>query len=129
MSAECFTPHIGSNRFAAFRTRPGKSRLVFLRRLLGGAARYLINAAAIVSMREANLPRDVIDKLASHSSLAFGSREEWMSHLRALGIADLRDVSLGFPRPLVINGRLYFSLSEIEAWERECVKRHAAKIV
>jgi hypothetical protein len=32
----------------------------------------------------------VIDKLAGHSSLAFGSYEEWMSHLRALGLADLR---------------------------------------
>jgi predicted DNA-binding transcriptional regulator AlpA len=41
----------------------------------------------------------------------------------------MRDVTLVFPRPLVINRRLYFSLSEIEAWETECVKRHAAKIV
>jgi len=39
----------------------------------------------------------------------------------------MRDVTLGFPRPLVINNRLYFSLSEIEAWETECAKRHAAK--
>ena len=34
----CFTTHIGSDRFAAFRTGQGKSRLAFLRRLLGGAA-------------------------------------------------------------------------------------------
>ena len=65
----CFTTHIGSDRFAAFRTGPGKSRLAFLRRLLGGAARYVINAAAIVYMRDADLPRDVIDKLAGHASL------------------------------------------------------------
>lgn len=47
----CFTTHIGSDRFAAFRTGPGKSRLAFLSRLLGGAARYVINAAALAYMR------------------------------------------------------------------------------
>ena len=48
--------------------RPGKSRLAFLSRLLGGAARYVINAAAIAYMRGADLPQDVIDKLAGHAS-------------------------------------------------------------
>jgi hypothetical protein len=86
----CFTTHIGSDRFAAFRTGPGKSRLAFLSRLLGGAARYVINAAAVAYMRGADLPQEVIDKLASHASLTFGAREPWIEHLRALGIADLR---------------------------------------
>ena len=86
----CFTTHIGSDRFAAFRTGPGKSRLAFLGRLLGGAARYVINAAAIAYMRGADLPQDVIDKLAGHASLAFGAHAQWMEHLYALGIADLR---------------------------------------
>jgi Transposase IS66 family len=86
----CFTTHIGSDRFAAFRTGPGKSRLAFLSRLLGGAARYVINAAAIAYMRGANLPQEVIDKLAGHASLTFGAREPWMEHLRALGVADLK---------------------------------------
>src|SRR5271154_6475769 len=86
----CFTTHIGSDRFTAFRTGPGKSRLAFLNRLLGGTARYVINAAAIAYMRNADLPQDVIDRLAGHASLIFGSREEWMDHLRALGLADLR---------------------------------------
>jgi hypothetical protein len=86
----CFTTHIGSHRFTAFRTGPGKSRLAFLGRLLGGAARYVINAAAIAYMRGADLPQDIIANLAGHSSLAFDSHEQWMSHLRALGIADLR---------------------------------------
>ena len=86
----CFTTHIGSHRFTAFRTGPGKSRLALLGRLLGGAARYVINAAAIASMRGADLPQDIIANLAGHSSLAFDLHEQWMSHLRALGIADLR---------------------------------------
>jgi Transposase IS66 family len=86
----CFTTHIGSDRFAAFRTGPGKSRLAFLGRLLGGAARYVINAAAIAYMRGADLPQDVIDKFAGHASLVFSSHEQWMEHLRALGLADRR---------------------------------------
>jgi Transposase IS66 family len=86
----CFTTHIGSDRFAAFRTGPGKSRLAFLGRLLGGAARYVINAAAIAYMRGANLPQDVVDRLASHAARDFGSHEEWTDHLRALDLTDLR---------------------------------------
>jgi FtsZ-binding cell division protein ZapB len=85
----CFTTHIGSDRFAAFRTGPGKSRLAFLGRLLGGAARYVINTAAIAYMRGADLPRDIIDKLARHALLLFSSHEQWMEHLRALGLTDL----------------------------------------
>ena len=103
----CFTTHIGSDRFAAFRTGQGKSRLAFLCRLLGGAARYVINAAAIAYMRGADLPQDVIDKLACHASLAFGAHEQWMEHLRALGIADLRVT----PDPVR-------ATSEAALWER-----------
>ena len=44
----------------------------------------------IAYMRGADLPQAVIDTLADHASLVFGSREEWMGHLRALGLADLR---------------------------------------
>ena len=86
----CFTTHIGSDRFAAFRTGPGKSRLAFLSRLLGGAARYVINAAAVAYMRAGNLPHDVVDKLAGHALQRFGSHAEWMGHLRALGLTDLQ---------------------------------------
>jgi len=42
----CFTTQFGSDRFTAFRTGPSKSRLMFLRHLLGGTARYAVNAAA-----------------------------------------------------------------------------------
>ena len=86
----CYTTQIGSDRFTAFRTGPGKSRLAFLSRLLGGAARYVINGAAIAYMRAADLPQEVIDRLAGHASLVFPSHEQWMEHLRALGLADLR---------------------------------------
>ena len=41
-------------------------------------------------MRAGNLPQDVSARLAGHASLIFGSRQEWMDHLRALGLTDLR---------------------------------------
>jgi predicted DNA-binding transcriptional regulator AlpA len=30
----------------------------------------------------------------------------------------LADADLGFPRPLVINGRRYWDLAQVEQWER-----------
>ena len=39
--------------------------MAFLGRLLGGAARYVINAAAIAYMRGADLPQDIIANLAA----------------------------------------------------------------
>ena len=84
----CFTTHIGSDRFTIFRTGPGKSRQVFLRRLLGGAAFYVINEAALAYMRGCNLAQGVIDKLEAHASRLFQSGEQWMGHLRGLGLDD-----------------------------------------
>jgi predicted DNA-binding transcriptional regulator AlpA len=34
----------------------------------------------------------------------------------------LADADLGFPQPLVINGRRYWDLGEIEQWERHAVR-------
>ena len=50
----------------------------------------MINGAAIAYMRGADLPQEVIDKLAGHTSLVFPSHEQWIEHLRALGLADRR---------------------------------------
>ena len=44
---------------------------------------------------------------------------------RRYGVVDrtlgrwLENVDLGFPRPLVINKRRYFRLTDLERWERE----------
>lgn len=35
----------------------------------------------------------------------------------------LQDPTLGFPRPISPNGRHYFRLSEIEAWEAEQARK------
>jgi hypothetical protein len=86
----CYTTQFGSDRFTAFRTGPSKSRLAFLRNLLGGTARYAINAAAAAYMRAANLAHGVIDALLSADVREFGSEAEWTAHLAALGLTELR---------------------------------------
>ena len=84
-----FTTQIGSARFAVFRTGPSKSRLAFLRNLLGGAARYVINEEALVYMRESSLPQAALDKLADCAIRVFRCDEDWMRRLSELGLTDL----------------------------------------
>ena len=86
----CTTTQFGSDRFTAFRTGPSKSRLAFLRNLLGGTARYAINAAAEAYMRAANLAHGVIDALKGADVCEFASEAEWTAHLAALGVTGMR---------------------------------------
>ena len=86
----CYTTQFGSDRFTAFRTGPSKSRLMFLRNLLGGAARYAVNEAAAAYMRAANLAHRVIDALSGAGVLEFAGEADWQAHLRALGLTELR---------------------------------------
>jgi hypothetical protein len=86
----CTTTQFGSDRFTTFRTGPSKSRLAFLRNLLGGTARYTVNAAATAYMRAANLAHGVVEALSGARVLEFASQDEWMVHLRALGLTELR---------------------------------------
>jgi len=86
----CYTTQFGSARFTAFRTGPSKSRLAFLRNLLGGAARYVINDAAIAYMRAAHLAHGVIDALSGAEIREFGGDAEWRAHLTALGITEMK---------------------------------------
>jgi Transposase IS66 family len=86
----CYTTQFGSDRFATFRTGPSKSRLAFLRNLLGGTARYVVNAAAVAHMRAANLAHGVIGALTGADVLEFRSQAEWTAHLDRLGVTALR---------------------------------------
>ncbi len=86
----CYTTQFGSDRFTAFRTGPSKSRLAFLRNLLGGTARYAVNAAAAAYMRAAHLAHGVIEALQSAQVLEFACEADWRAHLRALGLTELR---------------------------------------
>jgi len=85
----CYTTQFGSDRFTAFRTGPSKSRLAFLRNLLGGT-RYVVNEAAAAYMRAANLAHGVIDALSGADVLEFACEAEWTAHLEALGVTALR---------------------------------------
>ena len=84
-----FTTQIGSDRFAVFRTGPSKSRLAFLRNLLGGAVRYVVNQQALVYMRAGSLPQAALDKLAGCATRIFGCDEDWMRGLDRLGLTGL----------------------------------------
>ncbi len=86
----CFTTHIGSDRFAAFRTGPGKSRLAFLLVCSAAAARYVVNGAAIAYMRGAICRTTSSTSSPAMRRCVFRPHEQWMDHLRALGLADLR---------------------------------------
>ena len=86
----CYTTQFGSDRFTTFRTGPSKSRLAFLRNLLGGTARFAVNPAAIAYMRAANLPHRLIDALSGAKVLEFACEADWLAHLRALGLTELR---------------------------------------
>ena len=86
----CYTTQFGSDRFTAFRTGPSKSRLAFLRNLLGGTARFAINPAAEAYMRAANLAHGVIDALKGAQVCEFASEAEWTAHLAALGVTGMR---------------------------------------
>jgi Transposase IS66 family len=86
----CYTTQFGSDRFTAFRTGPSKSRLAFLRNLLGGTGRYAVTAAAVAYMRTANLAHGVIDALTGSQALEFACDADWRAHLQALGVTELR---------------------------------------
>src|SRR5271165_3770966 len=85
----CYTTQFGSDRFTAFRTGTSKSRLAFLRNLLGGT-RYMVNEAAGAYMRAANLAHGVVDALSGAKVLEFACEAEWTAHLGALGLTELR---------------------------------------
>ena len=85
-----YTTQIGSNTFTAFRTGPSKSRLAFLSRLCGSTALYVINEAALGYMKDRQLPKAVIDKLADHQEHIFSRTEDWEQHLQALGLTTLK---------------------------------------
>src|SRR5271157_5464032 len=85
----CYTTQFGSDRFTTFRTGASKSRLAFLRHLLGGT-RYVVNEAAGAYMRAANLAHGVIDALSGANVLEFACEAEWTAHLGALGLTELR---------------------------------------
>ena len=81
---------IGNDHFAWFGTTASKSRLNFLDLLRAGHTDYVINDAALSSMRERALAGPLIACLAGQTDRHFANATAWQAHLQRLGIADLQ---------------------------------------
>lgn len=81
-----FTTQIGDDRFTAFRTGPSKSRQAFLATLRAGHGEYVINEAALATMRGRALAGPVIEMLAAHPVKVFADEAAWKAHLAVLGL-------------------------------------------
>jgi hypothetical protein len=80
---------IGNDHFTWFGTTASKSRLNFLELLRASHPDYVINAAALASMREHALAGPVIAQLSAHPQQSFADAAAWQAHLARLGIPEL----------------------------------------
>ena len=76
-----YTTQFGSARFTAFRTGAQKSRLAFLRHLLGGAARFEVNAEAFAYMGAVGVAPSLVEALERSERRSFADQREWSAHL------------------------------------------------
>ena len=84
-----FTTQIGDDRFTVFRTGPSKSREAFLSLLRAGHTDYVVNDAALDTMRGHGLSGQVVTLLEAHPARLFADAPEWAAHLARLGIDTL----------------------------------------
>jgi hypothetical protein len=80
---------IGNDDFTWFGTTGSKSRLNFLGLLRAGHTDYVINDAALASMREHALAGPTIARLAEHPDKQFADPAAWQAHLERLGLTAL----------------------------------------
>lgn len=81
-----YTTQFGSARFTAFRTGAQKSRLAFLGHLLGGAARFEVNAEALACMQTLNVAPSLREALERSQQRSFADEREWNAHLDGLAL-------------------------------------------
>jgi len=84
-----FTSQIGDDRFTVFRTGASKSREAFLSVLRAGHTDYVVNAAALDTMRGHSLSGQVVAQLDAHPAKRFADTSAWSAHLARLGIDTL----------------------------------------
>jgi hypothetical protein len=89
-AANGFCTQIGNAHFAWFGTTASKSRSNFLALLRAGHGDYVINAEALVYMRQRSLAGSVIARLAEHPQKSFADQTAWTAHLDRLGICALK---------------------------------------
>src|SRR6476619_4258397 len=81
---------LGNDDFAAFATTGSKSRLNFLEVLRAGYRDYVINAEALVYMRQHSLAGPVVTKMTKDSARGFPDEAAWLlRHLERLEAGDL----------------------------------------
>src|SRR6476619_5244401 len=81
---------LGNEHFAAFATTGSKSRLNFLEVLRAGYRDYLIDAEALVYMRQHSLAGPVVTKMTKDSARGFPDEAAWLlRHLERLEAGDL----------------------------------------
>ena len=90
--ADGVTTQIGDARFTAFRTGTAKSRRNVLALLRAGHEDYVIDDAALTSMRTRALAGPFLAALAAHPVKVFADAATWTAHLIALGF-DARAVT------------------------------------
>jgi hypothetical protein len=89
-AANGFCTQIGNAHFAWFGTTNSKNRTNFLGLLRAGHEDYVINAEALTYMRERQLAKHVINRLAQHQDKVFADKDAFCAHLESLGIANLK---------------------------------------
>ena len=75
--------------FTVFRTGTSKSRETFLSVLRAGHTDYVVNAAALDTMRGHGLSGEVVALLDAHPAKRFADASAWAAHLARLGIDTL----------------------------------------
>ena len=104
-----FCTQIGNDDFTWFGTTGSKSRLNFLQCLRAGHSDYSINDAALAYMGERSLSCSATALLANHPVRQFADEDAWMTHLQALGLADLK--VLPDPVGIATEGALWGSIT------------------
>lgn len=87
--ANAICTQIGNDHFAWFATTASKSRLNFLDLLRAGHTDYVVNDAALASMRKRNLAGPLIARLESCETRRFADDAAWTAHLDRLGLSGL----------------------------------------
>jgi len=88
--ANAVCTQIGNDSFAWFGTTGSKSRMNFLELLRAGHTDYVVNEAALDTMREHALAGPVIQQLAAHERRRFADQAARQHHLQQLGISALQ---------------------------------------
>jgi len=105
------TLHIGNDFFASFFTTDSKSRVNFLRILLGPQAHYLWNLDALTYLKSYKVPQKLQEQLQSETGWVWEDDASWKEQLDDWGITSTEQ------RRLATEAALWASLMQREEYE------------